>query len=65
MFLEQYVLVMLQDKLQADRELEKLCVEEADRRTEEIKELSKEMIDRYIDKIVVYNEQHIEIFWQP
>lgn len=143
MFLEQYVLFMFQDKLQADRELEQFCMEEADRRTEEIKELkenrslllsqmeklrqqnfehyqeyacgkterfhsdesmvksienelaalneriqeleeahfkrkdndglyagtpfselSKEMIDRYIDKIVVYDEQHIEILWK-
>lgn len=27
-------------------------------------ELTKEMIDRYIDKIVVYDEQHIEICWR-
>lgn len=26
-------------------------------------ELSKEMIDRYIDKIVAYDEQHLEIRW--
>lgn len=26
--------------------------------------LSKEMIDHYIEKIVVYDEQHIEICWK-
>ncbi len=31
---------------------------------DEIAILSKEMINRYIDKIVVYNEQNIEIVWQ-
>ena len=27
-------------------------------------ELSKEMIESYIDKIIVYDEQHIEIRWK-
>lgn len=27
-------------------------------------ELSKEMLDHYIEKVVVYDEQHIEIFWK-
>ncbi len=27
-------------------------------------ELSKEMIDHYIEKVFVYDEQHIEIFWK-
>lgn len=26
--------------------------------------LAKESIDRYVEKIVVYNEQHMEIFWK-
>lgn len=144
MFLEQYVLFRLQDKLQADGELEKLCAEALNRRFEELKMLknrrellsagihkmrrqnleayqayawgraksfqsreamiksaedeledlnkriqeaeaaythigygqdsliarsqfavlSKEMVDRYIDEVVVYGEQQIEIFWK-
>ena len=31
---------------------------------EEFAELSKEMIDRYIKKIIVYSEQKIEICWK-
>lgn len=27
-------------------------------------ELSKEMLDHYIEKVVVYDEQHMEIFWK-
>ena len=76
MFLEQYVLFMMEDKLQADGELERPRVQDVERLEQEIEEqgeklsatsrsaeLSKEMIDCYIDKIVVYDEQHIEIFW--
>ena len=29
-----------------------------------ISELSKELLDSYIEKIVVYNEKQIEIFWK-
>ena len=144
MFLEQYVLFMIQDKLQADGELEKLRTEEIQRLDGEIKELkerrqllngriqrlkqqnfeayqnyalgktdgiqadnimvksvekeledlnetvrqmeaayvkmecdrdalsvgnefavlSKEMLDHYIEKIIVYDEQNIEICWK-
>lgn len=144
MFLEQYILFMMQDKITADGELEKLCRESVSKLDAEIKELkvkqqilsfralklkdhrfekyqnyalgkseafqpddktvksvekelqslndciqqmeteyakmvcerdklnmgnqfavlTKEMIDRYIEKIVVYNEQHIEITWK-
>lgn len=144
MFLEQYILFMMQDKMRADGEIEKLHMEEVRRLDREIKEqkekknlllaqiekikqqnfeayqnyvsgktdsfhsdqvmvksmenelanlnkivqkmeaaynnmvcereslsagsqfaeLSKEMIERYIDKIVVYDGQHIEIFWK-
>lgn len=143
MFMEQYVLFMLQEKLSADRELERLRRESADRLKAEIKELqgrrqglsaraaqlqdwkleeyqnyrqgltnafrsdgekeesvkkeledlearicqaerelgelsgrsgsqdaeggyaalTKEMLDRYIRKIVVYSEQEIEVYW--
>lgn len=49
MFLEQYILLMMQDKLETEGELERL---------------TKDMIDRYIDKIVVCDEQRIEIFWK-
>jgi chromosome segregation ATPase len=144
MFMEQYVLFMMQDKLYADGELDKLRKEAIQRLDKEIKELkgkrqlldgriqklkqqnfesyqnyvsgkadsfhsddimvksiendlatlqetiqemeaayikmecdrdalsvgsefavlSKEMIDHYIEKIVVYDEQHIEICWK-
>ncbi|MDE7321332.1 MAG: recombinase family protein [Lachnospiraceae bacterium] len=144
MFMEQYVLYKMQEKLQADGELEKLRIEAMVRIDKEIKELknkrsllsariqkikqqnfeayqdyvsgktdsfhsgeimvksiedertglnddiremeavytklecghdslnfgkrfavlSKEMIEHYIDKIVVYDEKHIEIFWK-
>lgn len=46
MFMEQYILWMMQDKLQKDGDL------------------SKEMIESYIDKIEVYDEKHIEILWK-
>ena len=46
MFMEQYVLWMMQEKLGKDGEL------------------SREMIEGYIDKIEVYDEQHIEIQWK-
>ena len=46
MFMEQYILWMMQDKLEKDGDL------------------SKEMIESYIDKIEVYDEKHIEIRWK-
>lgn len=143
MFMEQYILFKLQDKLETEGELERLCMEEAGRlgreisalkekertlsaRLQDIKrqnfesyqeyvdgrtenyqsdtaavkkaeeelaglneqlqeletayyriksgeggnggsrfaELTKEMIGRYVDKILVYDEQHIEILWK-
>ncbi|MDE7132253.1 MAG: recombinase family protein [Lachnospiraceae bacterium] len=143
MFMEQYILFKLQDKLEAEGEQERLCMEEAGRLGREISvikdkkrmlsarledlnrqkfesyqkyvdgwtetfqsdtaavkraeeelmvfneqlqeletaynriksgesgnsggrfaELTKEMIGRYIDKVLVYDEQHIEILWK-
>lgn len=74
MFMEQYVLFSMQEKLQAEGDLEKLRMEaehinmECERESlsvgSQFAELSKEMIEHYIDKIVVYDEQHIEIFWK-
>lgn len=54
MFIEQYILFMLQDKLEADGESEGLCMEG----------LTKEMVERYIDRVIVYDEQNIEIQWK-
>ncbi len=45
MFMEQYILWMMQEKLEREGNL------------------SKEMIESYIEKIEVYDEQHIEIQW--
>ena len=45
MFMEQYILWMMQEKLEKEGNL------------------SKEMIESYIEKIEVYDEQHIEIQW--
>lgn len=143
MFMEQYILFKLQDKLEAEGELERLCMEEAGRLRQEISmlkekrgtlsarmedlnrqnfesyqkyvdgrtdhfqsdtlavkeleeeltglnerlqeletaycrmksgeggnggsrfaKLTKEMIGRYVDKVFVYDEQHIEILWK-
>lgn len=54
MFIEQYILFMLQDKLEADGESEELCMGG----------LTKEMVERYIDRVIVYDEQNIEIQWK-
>lgn len=58
MFAEQYVLLMMQDKLEAERELEK------EYSGSRFAELSKEMVERYIDKIETYDERHMEIYWK-
>ncbi|MCM1176085.1 MAG: recombinase family protein [Blautia sp.] len=49
MFLEQYVLWMLQGRMEAG---------------EQPAELSKKTIERCLDKIVVYDERHMEIRWK-
>ncbi|MFP3155032.1 recombinase family protein [Lachnospiraceae bacterium ZAX-1] len=53
MFMEQYVLFMMQDKLHADGELEKLCEEAVIRLDKELKDLKekKQMIDSRIQKL--------------
>ena len=53
MFMEQYVLFMLQDRITVENITEN-----------QFAVLSKEMIDCYIEKVVVYNEQKIEICWK-
>ncbi|MCM1212482.1 MAG: recombinase family protein [Blautia sp.] len=74
LFMEEYVLWMLQDKLQAAGAAEK-----SDRRHIAVDSgreyesgsarnlgtvLSKEMIENYIDRIEVYDERRIEICWK-
>ncbi len=49
MFMEQYVLFMMQGRMES---------------REQPIVLGKEMLDDYIDKIVVYDEQDIEIVWK-
>ena len=56
MYAEQYVLLMLQDRLGTDRD--KVCTESRSA------VLSKEMLEHYIDKIEVCDEQHMEIQWK-
>lgn len=53
MFLEQVVLFRLEEYL-----------EERVLRVDENMELTSEMVERYIDKIVIYNEEDIEIRWK-
>lgn len=60
MFAEQYVLLMMQDKLKAEGKLERSHRDMGD----QFAVLSKEMIERYIDKIETYDEQHMEICWK-
>lgn len=62
MFLEQYVLFEMQKMEKTYKQKEYGC----DRTTNKIEYtiLSKEIIDRYIEKIMVYSEQHIEICWK-
>lgn len=78
MFAEQYVLLMMQDKLEAEGELagindrlekaaaEYFAVGHGGERypRERFAELSKEMVGRYIDRIEAYDEQHMEIRWK-
>lgn len=52
MFVEQYILLMMQDKLEAEYSGNRFA------------ELSKEMVERYLDKIEVHDEQHMEICWK-
>lgn len=52
MFVEQYILLMMQDKLGAECSGNRFA------------ELSKEMVERYLDKIEVHDEQHMEICWK-
>lgn len=53
MFLEQYILWMIQDKLQAEKELEKLCKAETDELNREIRELKekKQMLSVGIERL--------------
>lgn len=60
MFAEQYVLLMMQDKLKAEGKLERSHRDMGD----QFAVPSKEMIERYIDKIETYDEQHMEICWK-
>lgn len=48
MYLEQYVLYRMQEKLHKNV----------------VAELKKELIEQYIEKIVVHDERHIEILWK-
>lgn len=61
MFLEQYVLFMMQDKLKADGKLEKLQMEEVHRLEGEIKEL-KEKKQLLIGKIKKLKKQRFESY---
>lgn len=40
------------------------CGRETEGYGKRLAELSKEMIERYIDKILVYDDRHMEIFWK-
>lgn len=77
MFAEQYILLMMQDKLEEERESEKLIRFQKEETKysvmghvgEEYPEerfagLSQEIIERYIDRIEVYDEQHMKIRWK-
>lgn len=62
MFVEQYVLLMMQGKLDAEYfDMERGWEAYPQER---FAELSEEMIERYIDKIEVNDEQHMEIWWK-
>lgn len=73
MFLEQYILYLLQEKLMKAGEMPKAdaCVPGKETVYAKVKsaddvtaELSKEMIERYIERVVVYDEQNMEIQWK-
>ncbi len=40
------------------------CCKESEYSSGRFAELSKEMVEKYIDKIEVYDEQHMEIYWK-
>ena len=67
MFLEQYVLYRIQERKCAfdktnssysDRDM----VESMER--EPVAELSKELVEKYLETMIVYGEEHIEIVWK-
>lgn len=67
MFIEQYVLFMLQNKIMKEGQMEYVkTLSEGDKSNtgDPVAVLTKDMINRYIKKIVVYSEQHIEICWK-
>lgn len=61
LFVEEYVLFMIQERLYAEGEQKKILEEMAEN---VFAVLSKEMLDEYIEKIIVYDEQNIEICWK-
>lgn len=73
MFMEQYVLFMLQEKLSADGELERLRRESADRLKAEIKELqgrrqglsvrAAQLQDRKLEEYQNYRQGRTKAFW--
>lgn len=63
MFVEQYVLWRLQEKLEADYP-DRNHDEGGKQGEDRFALLSREMIERYIDKIETYDERHIEIRWK-
>ena len=64
MFAEQYILWMMQDKMEAEARCSTVENGGEEYPGETFAELSKDMIGRYIDKIEVYDEQHMEIRWK-
>lgn len=62
MFLEQYILFLMQDKLNNEYAMMQSNGNRAGGR--KYTTLSTEMIEEYIERIVVYDEQHITIEWK-
>lgn len=61
MFLEQYVLYKMQEKLDGEFIVRNAEVQKMEKQSAV---LSEEMLNQYIDRIVVYDEYHIEIIWK-
>ncbi len=65
MYIEQYILWQMQDRLKNNEEHSILgCGGDTGHAGNRTAELSKEMVEVYIDEIEVYDEQHIEIRWK-
>ena len=68
MFLEQYVLYRMQEKRKYDMDKtngfysERNMIESMEK--EPLAELSEEQVEKYLETIVVYGEEHIEIVWK-